>query len=247
MRNFLLTSILTMALALTLNAADQLAVAVEENADATVYNLQLQQGQEVRTIWSKRVPLINGEKPDSYAGLRVWEKNEHGILALIENNEQMATLLQFNTNGDLLTEVEGSGYWLQAIRLGGSVKLEPPDMIEVTNPVHGFAKFLIRDGRLADKDGKFLERPEPLWIGKNRRTQRSESSATTPDFGPTPPAVEPPAPKAPETKATTPTPGVKPERSTPVKESPAPTRWPVVAGVVAVALGLLWLLLKKRK
>jgi hypothetical protein len=33
----------------------------------------------------------------------------------------------------------------------------------------------------------------------------------------------------------------------PVEESPASTRWPVVAVVVVAALGLLWVLLKKRK
>jgi hypothetical protein len=39
----------------------------------------------------------------------------------------------------------------------------------------------------------------------------------------------------------------KPATSAPVGESPPPPRWPLVAAVIAAALGLLWLLLKKRK
>jgi hypothetical protein len=39
----------------------------------------------------------------------------------------------------------------------------------------------------------------------------------------------------------------KPKLTTPIEESAPLTRWPVVAVVVVAALGLLWLLLKKRK
>ena len=39
----------------------------------------------------------------------------------------------------------------------------------------------------------------------------------------------------------------KPATSAPVEESPASPRWPLVAAVIAAALGLLWVLLKKRK
>jgi hypothetical protein len=63
------------------------------------------------------------------------------------------------------------------------------------------------------------------------------------------PTQSPPASTSPETpspsskKAT----DAQPLSTTPVEESPPPTRWPLVAVVVAAALGLLWLLLKKRK
>lgn len=71
--------------------------------------------------------------------------------------------------------------------------------------------------------------------------QQSSSNDAAKQTAPAPkqlPVVQPPAPKkAPEAKPTVPTPGEKPTSSTP---------WSIIAVMIVAAIGLLWLLLKRR-
>lgn len=71
---------------------------------------------------------------------------------------------------------------------------------------------------------------------KNKTPDAPPKTSGAPIIG-LPPSVNPSVPKE--------TPSVAP--STPVEESPASTRWPLVTVVVVAVLGLLWVLLKKRK
>lgn len=59
-----------------------------------------------------------------------------------------------------------------------------------------------------------------------------------------PPASTPPETPSPSSKKA---PDAQPLPPTPVEESPPLMRWPLVAVVIAAVLGLLWVLLKKRK
>lgn len=71
---------------------------------------------------------------------------------------------------------------------------------------------------------------------KRNQTSDIDNEPRKPQISPTPPVARPN--KSIEQK---------PEPLAPVGESPSPTRWPMVPAVVVAALGLLWLLLKKRK
>ncbi|NJL18856.1 MAG: hypothetical protein HC901_00580 [Bdellovibrionaceae bacterium] len=245
MKRLLLLLMFIMAFASPSDASDHLAFDTQEGTDATTYNLQLSQGDHVRTIWSKRVALINGEKPYDWCRLLAWESNKDGLLALVESNEFWGRLLQFNSNGALVAELETGGSWLFSIRNGGSIKLEPFDKIEVTGPDGSITKFLIRNGRLADQDGRVFEQPLPIQIGE-------KSFATKPASVPIPLEVPSPTLKAPEIVSTA---------STLVEESTASTSRPVVTAetqfspgfpivpvaiVVVVIVGIVFYLLQPK-
>lgn len=238
----LLIPIFTVTLTLISNASDQLAFDIKETTDASIYSLQLRNERSVKTIWTRRVPLINGKKPYDWCNLRGWAKNQHGLLALVENNEFFGKLLQFNSNGDLIAELEAGGGWLIDIRRGGSIELEPPDKIALTRPDGSITKFIIRDGKLADEDGRMFEHPQSIQIGKptsDTAPTLNLSASQLPQAPNTPASVRPRAPKnAPEAKYT----ALKPS-----EESASSPPWTIFVVLIVSATGVLWLLVKKRK
>ncbi|WP_208300273.1 hypothetical protein [Prosthecobacter fusiformis] len=182
--------------------------------------------------------LINGKKPYDWCKLSGWARNQHGLLALVENNEFSGKLLQFNSNGDLVTELEAGGSWLTDIRRGGSIKLEPPDRIELKRPDGSIIKFLIRDGKLADEEGRVIESPKPIEIGKRTLDTQQPSNLSTPQLPQAPnppPRVQPSAPNnVPEAKPA--------QREKPTSSMP----WSIIIVLIMAATSLLWLLLKRR-
>lgn len=225
-----------MALAGDSSASDQLAFDMQEDTDATIYNLQFRHGQTVKTIWSRRVELISRKKPHDWCNLFKWEQNEHGILALVETSAVTGKLLQFGSNGDLIAEIEIGHSFL---RDGGSqVKLEPPDKIESASPDGNITKFVIRDGQLADENGRIFERPQLIQIGKPTSEVPAHKQDAI-DTAALSSGVQPSAPSSmPEAVSKSTDQNDETTLSTP--------RW-LVAVLIVAALGLLWVWLKKRK
>lgn len=136
----------------------------------------------------------------------------------IENDEALALVYQLNKQGSKF--VATAPKWLVV------PKGKLPDVLEQATREVAFDA----DGRMTVHDLKAQAEPSP----------KVKSSAADNTASPQVPSHAPlPAPKKPTDQ--------KPESSTSVEESPSSTRWPMVATVVVATLGLLWLLLKKRK
>lgn len=101
-------------------------------------------------------------------------------------------------------------------------------------------QFNLRNQQQRDAERERLKPGFPLTRNAAIEALQSKSSPQEPQR---PHASSEPMPA---TKAPDPIKSPKAEPS-PVEESPASTRWPLVAAVVVAVLGLLWFLLKKRK
>ncbi len=223
------------ALDLASGESNKLAFDIQEIEGATIYNLQTGEGDFARTIWSRRVSLINGKKPYDWCVLIGWDRNERGLMALIEYNEFIGKVLQFNSNDEFVAELEVGGSWLQDIRRGGSVKLEPLDKIEVTKSDGSVARFYISNGKLTNEVGEILERPKPLRVS----SQDSERA-----FKASPQNIAPSMPHASLEKSAR---EAMPTGSNLNEDLPSPTPWSIIVVVIVAATGLLWLLMKNRK
>jgi hypothetical protein len=230
--------LLTTVFALTLSQimADELAFVEQETTTATIYNLQLRNEQGGRTIWSRQVELINGKKPYDWCSLSSWGQNGRGLLAIVYYNDFFGSLLQFDPVGKLTAEIEIGGKWINHKRRRENIRLDPPDKIVVSTNKGIISEAIIRDGKLYNPDGEpFVENQ----LIAKMAAQQMQTPNTADGLSSS--TVNHPSPTA---KATS---NLAVHSTLPRNEPTSSTPWPVVVALLVAALGLLGLLLKKRK
>lgn len=123
----------------------------EPTKEGTKYTLQSRREHEVVSIWEKKVPFIDGQKPAEWCNIITWKKDDSGILVLVNYNDIFGALLQFGPKGELVSEMGST--WLRLIRAGGEVELHPPDRVVLKSPQGAAEKLVIRGGALYTEEG----------------------------------------------------------------------------------------------
>ncbi len=112
------------------NAPERFRISSVESAEDTRYDLILHEGNRDRVIWSETVRKINGKQPMKGAGLIAADKNDRGMLALIEYNIFTLLLVQFDVDGKQTFSLEiADPGWLVIFDGSGEVKVQAPDKI----------------------------------------------------------------------------------------------------------------------
>lgn len=120
---------------------------------ATTYNLKWHNGETTKTVWTRQVSLIRGNRPANGCELWNWKHTDEGILALVNFDNFTGVILRLSPSGEMLAESPIGERFLRP-DLYGKVKLAPPDKVELhSQRKSGTEEYFIKDGHLLDRDG----------------------------------------------------------------------------------------------
>lgn len=137
---------------------DALVMDYHQTDVETVYNLIIEDDGENRTIWSTTIPKIDGKEPYNWRRLIAWERNDAGLLVLLERNPIGVELLRFDRKGLLTDDLKLSDPgWLKSIRYGGTISVRAPDKIIVKDRQGVSEEFVFDGNKVFDEKGVSVE------------------------------------------------------------------------------------------
>lgn len=212
----------------------------EQKLNGSILYTLKRKGEPVIDLWKETVNVPSDGKPmDRWCRLVASDENHNGALALIENNEAEITLIQFDRKNAPLSVLKTlDPGWLKAERKGAKLTATAPNRITLAAPNQEPQSWSVVDGRLIEDGGNALDQGQTLKIGSQRPEVPSNAPAVN-----TGPAVS--SNSIPPVSATK-VPLVSKSALTPSEEPAASTPWSIIVILIVAAMGLLWLLLKRR-